>query len=193
MDMVWPNDRIHSALLMLAALLYDTGKAQGSENYEAKSAVFAGVRADALRLSVTEKSRLVTIIRSQNLVLALEDTAPLSIYHFWRKLNEGGVDVCLLTAANYLATNGSYLKQTEWLMLVDRIRILLEAWFEKREQFVSPPSLVDGNLLMTTFQLKPGPILGELLEQIRMEQVVGAVHTQEEALAYADTYLRSKN
>lgn len=193
LETVWPNERSHSALLMLAALLYATGEAQSSENYAAKSASFADVRADALRLSVAEKSRLVTILRHQNLVLTLKDTTPLSMYQFWRKLNEAGVDVCLLTLADYLATNGSYLKQTDWLMLVDHIRILLEAWFDKRDQFVSPPSLVDGNLLMETFKLKPGPILGELLEQIRQAQVTGNVHTQEEALACADTYLRSKS
>ena len=78
-------------------------------------------------------------------------------------------------------------------MLVDRVRILLDAWYDKREQFVSPPTLVDGNVLMETLQLKPGPILGELLEQIRMAQVTGEVHTQADALAYADTYLRSKS
>ncbi len=78
-------------------------------------------------------------------------------------------------------------------MLIDRVRILLDAWYDKREQLVSPPSLVDGNLLIQKFQLKPGPILGDLLEQIRVGQVTGQVHTQEDALAYADNYLRSKN
>jgi len=151
-----------------------------------------GVRADALRLSVAERVRLVTVVRHQNLVLALEDTEPLSIYQFWRKLNEAGVDVCLLTLANYLATHGSYLKQKDWLMLVDRVRVLLDAWYDKREQLVSPPVLVDGNRLMEALQLKPGPILGELLEQIRMAQVTDQVHTDVEALAFAETYLRDK-
>ena len=189
---VWPNDRTHTALLLLAALLYDSGKGQGLEHPESKSAAYTGVRADAMRLSVAEKSRLITIVRNQRLVLALADTKPLSIYQFWRKLNETGVDVCLLTLADYLATHGSYLKQKDWLMLVDRVRILLDAWFDKYDQLVSPPSLVDGNLLMQTFKLNPGPILGELLEQIRMAQVTGDVQSQESALAYAETYLRSK-
>ncbi len=192
MGTVWPNDRTHSALLMLASLLYDSGKAQGFENHESRAATAVGVRADALRLSVAEKSRLVTVVRYQNLVLTLTDTEPLSIYHFWRKLNDAGVDVCLLTLANYLATHGSYLKQKDWLMLVDRVRILLDAWYDKREQLVSPPVLVDGNRLMEALQLKPGPILGELLEQIRMAQVTGVVNTDAEALAFAETYLRNK-
>ena len=77
-------------------------------------------------------------------------------------------------------------------MLVDRVRILLDAWYDKHEQLVSPPVLVDGNRLMEALQLKPGPILGELLEQIRMAQVTGVVHTDAEALAFAETYLRNK-
>lgn len=192
LDSMWPNERSHPALLMLAALLYDAGKVKGVENHLARGGAYAGVRADALRLSVAEKSRLITIVRYQNLVYSLEDTTPLSLYQFWRKLNEAGIDVCLLTLADYLAMHGSYLKQNDWLALVDRVRVLLEAWFDKHEQVVSPPTLVDGNLLMESLQLKPGPILGELLEQIRMAQVTGKVHDRDSALTYARGYLESK-
>lgn len=189
---VWPNDRTHQSLLMLAAILYDSGKVQGYENHEPRSAGLAGVRSDALRLSVAEKSRVITIVRNQHLVATMPDTSPLSIYHFWRKLGEAGVDVCLLTLSDYLATHGAYLNQNEWLIFVDRVRILLDAWFNKREQLISPPVLVDGNVLMETFQLKPGPVLGELLEQIRMAQVTGDVTSTESALSFADAYLQRK-
>jgi len=189
---VWPNDRTHTALLMLAALLYNSGKEDHSGNHSSKGAAYAGFRADGLRLSVAEKSRLITCIRYQSLVYTLQDTTPLSIYHFWKKLNEAGIDVCLMTLADYLAAKGTQLNQDEWLMLVDRVRILLEAWYDKHEQIVSPPALVDGNLLMETLQLKPGPILGELLEQIRVAQVKGEVQNCDSALAYAKTYLQSK-
>lgn len=190
---VWPNDRTHQALLMLSALLYNSGKVQGHENHEPRSAGFAGVRSDALRLSVAEKSRVITVVRNQHLVATMPDTDPLSIYQFWRKLGESGVDVCLLTLADYLATHGAYLNQKEWLIFVDRVRILLDAWYNKRELLISPPVLVDGNVLMDTFQLKPGPVLGELLEQIRMAQVNGDVTSTETALSFADAYLRSKS
>jgi hypothetical protein len=192
LDTMWPNERSHPALLMLAALLYDSGKVQGTENHMAIGSAYAGVRADALRLSIAEKSRLITNVRYQDLVYSLEDTTPFSLYQFWRKLNEAGVDVCLLTLADYLATHGTYMKQDDWLLLVDRVRILLEAWFDKRDQIVSPPVLVDGNLLMATFQLKPGPILGELLEHMRVGQVIGEVHDRDSALAYAKVYLENK-
>ena len=116
----------------------------------------------------------------------------MPFYHFWRKLGESGVDVCLLTLADYLASHGAYLNQNEWLIFVDRVRILLDAWYNKREQLISPPVLVDGNVLMETFQLKPGPVLGELLEQIRMAQVTGDVTSTESALSFADAYLQRK-
>ncbi|MBI1279476.1 MAG: hypothetical protein GC179_15205 [Anaerolineaceae bacterium] len=192
LNTMWPNDRTHPALLMLASLLYASGKVDQTENFAAKSAAYAGVRADALRLSIAEKSRLMVILRYQRLIYTLEDTTPLSLYHFWRKLNEAGIDVCLMTLADYLATHGSHLKQDEWLMLVERVRIVLEAWYDKHQQIVSPPSLVDGNQLMEFLQLKPGPILGELLEQIRVGQVINEVHDRDSALAYAKAYLASK-
>ena len=43
------------------------------------------------------------------------------------------------------------------------------------------PKLIDGNDLMQTFDLEPGPLIGELLETVWEAQAEGLVSSREEA------------
>jgi hypothetical protein len=53
--------------------------------------------------------------------------------------------------------------------------------------------LLDGNDLMAALNLRPGPIIGTLLELIREEQVEGDVASLEDALRVARAYLTDHN
>lgn len=175
---VWPNERSHRALLTLAALLHET---------DAKT---AAVRADALRLSNTEKERLTTVIGHVTDPLRLPDVSRRTIYRFWRALDTSGVDVCLLALADYLGTFGTQLNQSAWLSIVEQVCVLLEAYFEKREEIVAPPPLLDGIQLMEALDIRPGKQVGELLELIREAQAVGEVNSVEDALSLARQHHR---
>lgn len=195
---LWPNERPHRALLMLAALLHDAGKpatAQQDETgrwrflgHESVGAELAAARAAALRLSNGERERLVAIVQN-HMRLLLDDLTPRAIHRFWRQLSAAGVDVCLLALADFLGARGAELEQDDWLVLVDRVRTLLRAYYDQRETLVSPPALVDGHTLMQTFDLKSGPIIGQLLDLIREGQVAGEIRSAEEALTAARRYL----
>jgi len=50
-------------------------------------------------------------------------------------------------------------------------------------------ALIDGNDLMRELGLKPGPKIGQLLEEIREAQVNGEVQNRDEALAAALKWL----
>jgi hypothetical protein len=178
LNVMWPNERPHRALLVLTALLHECGN----------SAV-AAERADALHLSNAEKQRLVMVIQNYVPSLLEENLNPLTIHRFWWGLRAAGVDVCLLTLAAYLGTVGSELNQDQWLMMVDRARLLLEAYYERYEELVEPPPLLDGNQLMQTLGVSPGPVIGRLLERIREAQVTGDVRTVDDALQIARTHL----
>ena len=43
---------------------------------------------------------------------------------------------------------------------------------------------------MAVLQMKPGPLMGRLLTEIREEQLSGALHSREEALAFAGEWLK---
>jgi tRNA nucleotidyltransferase/poly(A) polymerase len=184
-EQVWPNERPHRALLMLMGLLHEMGRTADESQVEATTARLIDGYAAALRLSNAERERLVAAVRWLDAPLRMLDDSPRSVYRFWRQTGVAGVDVCLLTLADQLAGLGSELDQDGWLRLVDRVRGLLEAYFLHFDTVVSPPALVDGGDIMRHLHLKPGRVIGELLESIREAQAIGEVRTAEDALRLA--------
>ncbi len=199
LDVEWPNERSHRSLLILAGLLHDVGKPGTAEQiesgrwrfegHEILGAQMADVRAANLRLSNAERTRLVGIIRHHNRLFSMDDMTPLAIHRFWRATGEAGIDVCLLLLADYLGAVGSQLNQDSWLALVERVRLLLEAYYEQYGQLIEPAPLVDGKMLMSRLGLKPGPQIGELLDLLREAQVTAKVHTVDDALDMARSWL----
>lgn len=170
----WPNDRPHHALLVLGLL------------FSADSSAFEH-NADSLRLSNDEIVRLGLM---QQALAAFPDSAEVLILHrFWYRYGAAGVDACFLTLAWHLSEQGAEIKQQRWIALIDRVRYMLEAYFKRYDEIVAPPPLLSGNELISTFQLAPGPIIGQLLDHVREAQVTGAARTPDEALAAARAYL----
>jgi len=143
-------------------------------------------RADALHLSNVEIDRLVKIVQHHMRPFSLAQTGrpptARAQYRFFRDTGPAGVDISLLSMADMLATYGPGLPQTEWGSQVDLIRNLLDAWWEKREERISPPLLLNGDEILDYFKLKPGPQIGKLLEELREAQAAGEVRDQGEAL-----------
>jgi hypothetical protein len=108
-----------------------------------------------------------------------------AIYRFFREAGEAGVDLVLLGLADLRGTQGPMLTQATWTAALDVARILLENYWEKREETVAPPRLLDGNDLMKELNIQPGRKIGQLLEAIREGQATGKIHTREEALELA--------
>jgi hypothetical protein len=108
-----------------------------------------------------------------------------AIYHFFRDTGPAGVDICLLSLADVLGTYGYTLPQVEWTHQLEVVRSLLEAWWERPEESVSPPPLLTGRDLIESMGLEAGPLIGEILEKVREAQATGEIQSQEEALELA--------
>jgi putative nucleotidyltransferase with HDIG domain len=200
-------DRPLRGLLFLAALYHDVAKPQAKKvdeegqlrfwGHDQQGAEMAAERARLLALSNDEIQRLEAIIQNHmrihfhtnRLVREGKPPSKRAVYRFFRDAGPAGVDICLLTLADLRATYEQTLPQETWAACLDVVRAMLEAWFEKREEQIAPPLLVDGNDLMRELSLPPGPILGKLIEAIREAQAVGTVSTQEEALFFAKEWL----
>jgi putative nucleotidyltransferase with HDIG domain len=192
-------DRSLTALMMLAALYHDVGKAETRTvdetgrvrffEHEQNGARLAALRAERLHLSNDEIERLKTIVQHHMRPLLLAQGSGLptrrAIYRFFRDTGRAGVDICLLSLADTLATYGTGIPEHVWTRQLDIIRSLLEAWWEQAETHVSPPVLLSGHDLMETLNLPPGPVIGKLLEEIREAQASGEIASREQALAYA--------
>jgi putative nucleotidyltransferase with HDIG domain len=196
-------ERSLRALLMLAALYHDVGKPATRQveedgrvrflEHEHLGARMAHQRGVWLHLSNAENERLTTIVRQhmRPLLLAQSGEAPTrrAIYRFFRDTGPAGVDICLLSLADSLATYGAGLPQGVWTQQLDVTRTLLEAWWEQAEEKVAPPALLNGRDLMSIFGLSQGPEIGRLLEEIREAQASGDIKERDEALDLARSRL----
>ena len=200
-------DRSARALLFFAALYHDVAKPACKTtdedgrihfwDHDVQGAEMAAMRANALHLSNDEIHRLRLIIRhhmrvhfhSNRMEKDHKEPSRRAIYRFFRDVGEAGVDLVLLALADTRATRGHTLTQETWAATLNICRTLLENYWEKPTETVYPPRLLDGNELMTEFDLKPGPRVGEVLEAIREAQATGKIHSREEALAFARVWL----
>jgi hypothetical protein len=146
-------------------------------------------RARALALSNQEVERVALLVRQHmrihQIAAAKEETSPRVIYRLFRDAGEAGIDLCLLSLADTLATYGVTIETACWERELGICRQLLDAWFERRQQVIDPPRLINGDDLIQFLQLQPGPLIGHILAKIHEAQAVGEVNTSEEALELA--------
>lgn len=69
------------------------------------------------------------------------------------------------------------------------LEVLVNPWLIPDHPIAHPPLLVRGADLLEHFSLKPGPILGQLLQQVEQAQASGELSTPEEALAFVQAQL----
>lgn len=195
--------RSHRSLLFFAALYHDVCKPETKtidENgrirffdHDIKGAKVAAERARSFNLSNDEVDRLETIIANHMRIhffaerLEKENQPPSrkAIYRFFRDSGAAGVDLVLLALADVRGTRGNEMTQVTWTAYLDIARILLENYWERPEEVINPPRLLDGNELMKELNLKPGRMIGQLLEAIRENQAAGKITEKEQALAFA--------
>jgi putative nucleotidyltransferase with HDIG domain len=197
------GDRSVHSLIFLAALYHDIAKPQTRKiddegqlrfwDHDEEGAEIAVQRGRALALSNDETTFLATVIRNHMRILfhanrlVREEKPPSrkAIYRFFRDTGPAGVEVCLLALADVLATYEQSLPLETWAAELEVVRLMLENWYEKPAESIFPPTLVNGDDLMAELNLKPGKVIGELIEAIREAQATGDVTTREQALELA--------
>ena len=196
-------DRSHRSLLFFAALYHDVCKPDTKTHdetgrirffdHDMQGAEIAAERARSFNLSNDEVERIHTIIKNHMRIhffgsrMLAENQTPSrkAIYRFFRDTGKAGVDLILLGLADLRGTSANELTIDTWTAYLDVARILLENYWERPEEVVAPPRLLDGNDLMKELNLKPGPIIGQLLEAIRENQAAGKIENREQALSFA--------
>jgi tRNA nucleotidyltransferase/poly(A) polymerase len=201
-------DRSVRAALFFAALYHDVEKPNTKSvdeagrirffDHDIKSAEVASKRGQAFNLSSDEIERIKKIVKNHmrfhfftnRLEKEQEEPSRKAIYRFFRDSGEAGVDLVLLGLADLRGTRGPQLTEKTWTTALDIARIFLKNYFEKPEETITPPRLLNGNELMNELNLEPGPIIGQLLEAIREGQAIGDIKTREQAIEFAHKKLK---
>jgi tRNA nucleotidyltransferase/poly(A) polymerase len=190
------NTRTVRQLIYLAALCHDVGKSvvpgdqKASipfEGHETIGAKLMEQRVKDLRLSNKEILRLGKILRHQEETVTLEGSAPLSpreIYRYFRQTGESGIEVIILSMADFLGTYIPPAPQNAWQTRVEVARTLMEAYFDEHDRYIKPKPLLRGDEIITNFGIEEGPQVGLLLELLREAQAADEVRNREEAHAF---------
>ena len=165
--------------------------------HDQKGAELAMLRARDLAFSNSEIEYLHAIIkhhmRIHSAVHAKKVITGKSIYRFFRETRSAGIDICLLSLADTLATYEDTLLDSLWQLELDNCKVLLEAWWEKPSESIHPPRLLNGDDLMLLFGLKPGKLIGKLLTRLNEAQAAGEIKTRQEAMDFIQKQVNSSN
>jgi tRNA nucleotidyltransferase (CCA-adding enzyme) len=168
-----------------ATLIHDIGKPQTYKklengtitfyNHEMVSTKMAQNIADRLRLSRKESDKLITLVRWHQFTVDERQTNS-AIRRFLRNIGlENVEDMLALRVADRL---GGGARETSWRLEEFKKR-LIEV---QKEPFTVRDLKIDGNDVMRELKLKPGPKVGEILEEIFNEVVEKKVKNKKELL-----------
>ncbi|HYD35425.1 MAG TPA: HDIG domain-containing protein [Vitreimonas sp.] len=183
-------------IVRLATLLHDIGKPQTQNimgntitfyNHEHVGAKMARHIAYRLKLSKRDVNRITTLVRHHMFHYQPQNT-DAAIRRFMRKVGLENIDDILdLREADRL---GSGARKTSW-----RLEEMKQRMIEQLHQPMEIKDLaINGHDLMTEFNLKPGPILGEILHAL-FEVVLDnpELNSKEELLKRAKELVEKKS
>lgn len=203
-------DRSRRSVLEFAALYHDAGKPSTRAvdqdgrihflGHESESANLARQRAEEFNLSNSEIEWIESVARHHMrfffLANARETQGELpsrrAVYRFFRDAGESAVDLILLGLADVRGTRGHTLTDEAWSAWIEVARTLAENLWDRPQDSVRPPRIVDGHALMDELGITPGPDVGQILDAIREAQATGMIHTREEAMDLARDWVQEQ-
>ncbi|RJO63819.1 MAG: HDIG domain-containing protein [Candidatus Omnitrophota bacterium] len=188
--------RQRASLVKLVGLLHDVGKPQtfrvekGKVSFHGHERVGAGMIEEIgsrLKLSNAEVRSMKQMTFS-HLRPGYLATNPVltrrAKFRFFRDTAAEAVSVLLISLADQRATHG-YLTVEKTRMRHERmVRRLIGEYFASLHRKKQHP-LVNGNILMRRFGLKPSPLIGTILKELRELQAIGKIKTTQGALEAA--------
>lgn len=186
-------------LLRLGALFHDVGKTHTQTieangrirflGHEQEGAKLTGQILRRLCLSNEAVAHVKKIVAGHMRPLHLANSghklSRRAVYRYYRKTAAAGVDIAILSLADHLATYNGTGPEPTWQALLGIVRELCHHYFEKHEESVAPPPLLNGRTLMQALSLPPGPEVGRLLRLIQEAQAAGELHSVEAAVEFA--------
>ncbi|GHO45288.1 HD domain-containing protein [Ktedonospora formicarum] len=196
-------DTLSQPEVKLATLLHDIGKTVTYEVDEEGNIHFyhhpqAGVplvQSILSRLgSNTADRRLAQLVAAHHMrpgQLSHDNVTPRAIRRYFVDLGPTGILVALVALADHLAMRGPLPLTEAWGLHLATVRLLCERYIRVRDSIL-PPRLLQADELMHRLELKPGPIVGQLLEAIAEAQAEGIVRSKQDALWLASEKLEEQ-
>lgn len=109
---------------------------------------------------------------------------PVDVFRYFDQFGQAGVAGIFVDLGDLLDVQPREGGREKWIQTLEKARYYLEGYWERNQEWVDPPSLLNGDDLQDQFHLQPGPEIGALLFSLREEQVRGGIKTRQEGLAF---------
>ena len=191
-----------SPTLKLAALLHDIGKTVTQAINEEGKITFYGhpqqgvplVQNIAHRINLsTQEQRTIRQIVANHMrpgQLSHDPLTPRAVRRYFVDLGPTGILVALISLADHLAMRGPQELTGAWTQHLGTVRLLLTRYIRERE-VILPPHLVQPEELMRKFNITPGPLVGQLLDEIAEARAEGQITSKEDAFWFVEQRLRT--
>ena len=185
-------------LLRLGALFHDVGKSQTTSigddgrirfiGHEREGADIADHRLRKLRLSNEAVKHIRKVVFGHMWPFQLVQNETLTrraVFRFFKRSGSAGLDIGLLSLADYLATHGGVRDGARWEGHLSVIEQLYDHYFHHYNETVRPVPIINGQQLMKALDIGQGPEIGRLLSVIEEAQAAGEISTQQDAVTLA--------
>jgi poly(A) polymerase len=176
-------------LLLLAALLTDLLQSDTTHRWSAEH--LQTITSALKRLTLGRKS--ITFL----VFLLQESTSPwhmeprpltnssvwAAARHYFDRFGERGIDLAVFRLACWMATCQEPITESLWQSQAQPLISLIEAYYDERNA-ITPPMLLDGDVIITRFGIKKGPAIGAILAKVRSAQLDGLIHTRAQAIQF---------
>jgi poly(A) polymerase len=182
-----------SAMLRLAALFHDSGKTATWSRDDSGRIHFHGharfsveeMNAAARRLCLSRRSAdyLEKLVERHMDLASLQKAggSQRGLYRMLQRSGEELIDLVVLSTADRLATRGEASTPRE----LEGFIALGDALLELGERNAVLPPLLTGRELCLELGVEEGPVVGDLLRELREAQVTGKIASRQEALELA--------
>lgn len=116
------------------------------------------------------------------------DVNEKAMTRYFRKLGDNVVDNIILAKADRLSARGEAITEEMVEQNINGLNKLLDFYFVSLETLAPLPKLIDGHDVMQILNIKPSPLLGEILNVLHEKQLDGEINTKDEAIKFVKTY-----
>jgi poly(A) polymerase len=116
------------------------------------------------------------------------------VYQFFRKLGPAGILLCFLSLAETMASVIQVFPEKEFNSEMQICRTLMTGYFQKSDEWINPPLLVNGHDLKKIINENDAFFIGDWLENVRIATAEGTLSNKADAIQYVKkNYLPSSD
>ena len=190
------NIRINKPLLKIAAFYHDIGKPSVWTIEESGRHRFIGhdnlggeiVKEELKKLNFSTKAvnYISKMVKNHIYPAALvnSEDSKKAFARFVRKIGDDVPDLIELSRADRLSALGPDITKDMVEKALNHLENLLEYYNKVKSEVKAPKSLLDGIEIMETLNIKPSKKVGEIIEALIEEQLMGNIKTKKEAVDF---------